>query len=491
MSRRIRLGHKVLLVNPNRMQPPVAPIALGYLASALGLNGYEVDLLDLCFSEDVAADIEGYFARNSVVAVAFTIRNTDDASFATRAFFIPEYKGVIDCLRRHTDAPIILGGSGFSIMPQAILGYCGLDMGIWGEGEYALPLLVDRIVNGGDCWDVPGLVYRAGRDFETNPPKYLDLASMATPRRDMVDNRRYFEQGGMGNIETKRGCAGRCIYCADPLGKGNRVRLRSPQSIADEVEVLLEMGIDHFHFCDSEFNLPPGHAMSVCHELVSRGLGSKVRWYAYCSPLPFDDDIASAFQRAGCAGINFGVDSAEDRMLRTLGRSFSVEDLERMAQVCHRQGITFMYDLLLGGPGETRESLKNTVETMKRLSPSRVGAALGVRVYPGTGMADIVRNQGPIEMNTNLHGVVDETLFAPIFYLEAALGNDAPQHLADLIAGDERFFFMSGDTVDRNYNYNDNDLLVNAIRGGYRGAFWDILRRLADGPSLDSRDIAV
>ena len=474
---------KVLLVNPNRMQPPVAPIALDYLASSLGLSGYEVDLLDLCFSVDVAPDIKNYFSQNSVVAVAFTIRNTDDASLATQAFFIPEYKGVIDCLRLRTDAPIILGGSGFSIMPQAMLDYCGLDVGIWGEGEYALPLLVDRVVIGDDYRDVPGLVYRAGQDFKTNPPKYSDLETMAAPRRDMVDNRRYFSEGGMGNIETKRGCAKRCIYCADPLGKGSKVRCRSPKSVADEVEGLLVMGIDCLHFCDSEFNLPPGHAMSVCHELVGRGLGSKMRWYAYCSPVPFDDGIASVFKRAGCAGINFGVDSSDDAMLRRLRRDFCVGDLLATADVCRRHDIVFMYDLLLGGPGETRDSLKATIETMKRLSPSRVGASLGVRIYPGTGVADVVRNQGPIETNPNLHGVVDETLFAPVFYLESALGNDAAQYLTDLIAGDERFFFMSGDVADRNYNYNDNALLVDAIKKGYRGAFWDILRRLLAEPT--------
>jgi len=249
--------------------------------------------------------------------------------------------------------------------------------------------------------------------------------------------------------------------------------------VVDEIESLLKMGIDHFHLCDSEFNLPPEHAISICREIVKRGLGPKIRWYAYCSPVPFDDEVASTFQRAGCAGINFGVDSGDDQVLRRLGRDFSVEDLAMTADVCHRHDIVFMYDLLLGGPGESRDSLRATIETMKRLSPSRVGASLGVRIYPGTRLADIVRNQGSIETNPNLHGIVDETLFAPIFYRESALGDDAAAYLNDLIAGDERFFFMSGDVADQNYNYNDNALLMDAIRKGHRGAFWDILRRLS------------
>ena len=472
------LARRVPLVNPNRMKPPVAPIALDYLTSSLAGRGFEIDLLDLCFSDDFAREIEGYFASKDSFAIAITLRNTDDTSLVTRDFFIPRLKEMIDCIRSHSCAPLILGGSGFSIMPEAILQYCGLDMGIWGEGEYSLPLLLRKIAAGEDYRTVPGLVYRVARGFRRNPPRYLDLESMPAPERNAVDNRRYFSEGGMGSIEAKRGCPKRCIYCADPLAKGRRVRRRSPGSVVDEIEVLLRMGIDHFHFCDSEFNLPPAHAGEICREIASRGLASRVRWYAYCSPAPFSEGLAALFKKAGCAGINFGVDSASERMLRTLERDFTVEDVARTAQLCHRQGIVFMYDLLLGGPGETGDSLRETIETMKRLSPSRVGASLGMRIFPETRLAAMVRRQGPVEQNPNLRGVRDEKFFTPVFYLSSALGEDAPGYLASLVDGDERFFFMSGEVADRNYNYNENTLLTGAIRDGYRGAFWDILRRL-------------
>jgi len=473
----------VLLVNPNQMKPPVAPLALDYLASAL--KGFEVDLLDLCFSEDFAQEIDRYFASNvsyNVFAVALTLRNTDDTHFAGQDFFVPRFKEIADRLKSHTPAPLILGGSGFSIMPEAILEYCGLNMGIWGEGEYSLALLLRKMVAGEDYYDVPGLIYRAEEGFRRNPPRYLNLNGMPPSERNTVDNRRYFAEGGMGSIETKRGCSKRCIYCADPLGKGRRIRLRSPMSVGDEIEALLEMGIDHLHFCDSEFNLPPSHAEAICHEIIGRGLGSKVRWYAYCSPAPFTDETALLFEKAGCAGINFGVDSASDRMLRTLGRDFTVEDLESTADICHRQGIVFMYDLLLGGPGEAKGSLRETIETMKRLSPTRVGASLGIRVFPGTRLAALVRKEGPIAKNPNLHGAADENenFFSPVFYLSSALGEGAQQYLGRLIAGDERFFTAFAEAGDQNYNYNQNELLVQAIRDGYRGAFWDILRRLAE-----------
>jgi radical SAM superfamily enzyme YgiQ (UPF0313 family) len=320
---------KVCCVNPNQMKPPVAPLALDYLAHALKKSNFQVDLLDLCFSNDISRDIEGYFARNDVLAVAVTLRNTDDTYLASQDFCIDRYKQVIDLLKVKTDAPIVLGGSGFSIMPQAILSYYGLDLGIWGEGELSLPLLVERIAAKRDYRDVPGLVFRSGEGFLINDPKYLDLSRIGAPERSTVDNYRYFVEGGMGGVESKRGCPKGCIYCADPAGKGKKLRLRSPQSIADEVESLLEMGIDHLHFCDSEFNIPEGHARNICLELVKRGLGDKLRWYAYASPVPFSQELAALCRRAGCAGIDFGVDSGSDGMLRCLGREFLVADLSR------------------------------------------------------------------------------------------------------------------------------------------------------------------
>ena len=145
-----------------------------------------------------------------------------------------------------------------------------------------------------------------------------------------------------------------------------------------------------------------------------------------------------------------------------------------------------MYDLLLGGPGETRQSLKRSIETMKTLSPSRVGAALGVRIFPYTRLAALVGEQGPMAENPNLRGTVagNESFFAPIFYLSSDLGADVEGYLVELVNGDERFFIGSKEGVDANYNYNENTHLVRAIKAGYRGAFWDILRRITEESTL-------
>jgi radical SAM superfamily enzyme YgiQ (UPF0313 family) len=472
---------RVLLVNPNRMKPPVTPIALDYLADALNRHQIQADLLDLCLIQDWKAAIDAYFRHTTVDAVGVTLRNIDDTTFTSREFFLPGFKEVTDYLGGKTDAPIILGGSGFSIMPEDVLDFCGLDLGIVGDGEEALPLLVQKLAARESCASIPGLVYRDAAGFEHNAPAWPRLDGDRVPGRSAVDNLRYLREGGMGSIETKRGCPGECIYCVDAQSKGHRLRCRSPQRVVAEMEALLAQGVDCVHFCDAEFNLPASHANDVCREMIRMGLGDKMGWYAYASPVPFGPETAALYRKAGCRGINFGVDSADDGILRTLGRDFDFEDLQRTAAACHKQGLVFMFDLLLGGPGETKDSLARTIRAMKQMEPHRVGAALGIRVFPGTRLADMALRSGPLDSNPNLHGAVkdNDRFFRPVFYLSAQLGGGAPQYLDELIDDDQRFLFMRPPQASgMNYNYNDNSRLVEAIREGYHGAFWDILRRL-------------
>jgi hypothetical protein len=155
-------------------------------------------------------------------------------------------------------------------------------------------------------------------------------------------------------------------------------------------------------------------------------------------------------------------------------------DLEETAKACRGAGLVFMYDLLLGGPGETRQSAATTIELMKRISPHRVGVSLGVRVYPGTRLSGIVGDESPMAQNPNLRGAAADNadLLAPVFYLSSALGEDAAGYVAGLVGGDQRFFFPTTEAGTEAYNYSDNERLAEAIKKGCRGAYWDILRRL-------------
>ena len=470
----------IALINSNDMKPPVAPIAIEYLAGALAAAGFGVEVIDCSFGEDPAGEIRRRLAAIDPLLVGISFRNTDDCFWPSGAWFVPRLGALVAAARAATSAPIVAGGCGFSIYPREILETCGADFGIAGDGEAPLLELAQRVARGEDCRTIPGLVYRdeAGRTV-ANPPEYADALSVS-PARAWIDNARYLREGAMGNVETKRGCPAACIYCADPLAKGVRARCRPPGEIAGEFEALAAQGVDVLHLCDAEFNLPMPHALATAEELARRGLGRRVRWYCYAAIQPFTEQLAHAMRAAGCIGINFGADSACDRMLAVLGRAYRKEDVAAAVAACRAAGIAVMLDLLIGGPGEDESSARESIEFVKRAAPDCAGAAVGVRVYPGTRLAAFVRSQGPIAGNPNLRGAVteNENFFRPLFYVDWKLGPEPGALVARLIDRDARFFQPAAGDPTLDYNYNMNDVLAAAIARGERGAFWDILRRL-------------
>ena len=486
---------RVVLVNSNEIRPPVAPIALDYLAGALSDDGRQVDVLDLSFAADAFQALADYFCSNSVLAVGMTFRNSDDCFWPSAASFVPRLVELAGAIRGMTDAPLVLGGGGFSLFPEAVLEACDCEFGLVGDGERAFVEFVRALERGRGLDRVPGLVRRAGgpgtREFTRNPPDRPSPLNLSTSR-DNVDNLRYFREGGQGNLETKRGCDRACTYCADPLIKGTRLRLRALREVAEELEALLRQGIDVFHLCDSEFNIPPHHATAVCEEFARRGLGSKARWYTYASVIPFPDEVAGAMRKAGCVGINFGTDSASASMLAAYGRRHCKEDIAQAVCLCREHGMRVMIDLLLGGPGETEATVRETIDFMKQVGPDCVGAALGVRIYPGMPLAARLCQEGPLSANPNVWvredggaqpfmqaaGDLADGLLKPAFYISKDLSHNPAQLVRDLIGGDTRFFAPVDEQSLENYNYNENLPLVEAIRDGARGAYWDILSQM-------------
>ena len=471
---------KALLVNTNQMKPAIAPIGLEYLADSLIAAGHQPGLLDLCFSEDIASDAAAAVRKFSPDVIGVSVRNTDDCYFSGGAFLLPGVREMVDALRACCSVPIVMGGVGFSVMPEQVMDFCGADYGIAGEGEEAFAQFLSAMERGTGLQDVPNLLYREGGLIRRNGGSFSLLDDLPRRLRSFADNAHYFRVGGQAGFETRRGCNMKCVYCADPVSQGRRVRLRSPELVVDELKALLAQGVDHFHTCDCEFNIPGEHAKDVCRAIIEAGIGERVRWYAYCSVTPFDSEMADLLRRAGCVGVDFGADSGSDSMLHSLGRHFKSEDLVRTAKLCHQHGITFMYDLLLGGPGETEDSVRETIELVRRVDADCVGVAMGVRVYEGTVMADRVRAEGETAGNPNLYGARESNphFVKPVFYISAELGAGIVDFVRGLVADDKRFFLPSNEQVESNYNYNENTVLIHAINNGARGAYWDILRRL-------------
>ena len=469
------------------MAPLIGPIGLDYVAASAYKVGIDVQVVDLGLADRPEKTLEDYFSTHEPKLVGLSFRNADDCFWPSADWFIPGLKDTIKTIRAMTKAPIVIGGVGFSIFAKSIVEYTGADFGVLGDGETAIAELYQQLKAARKFEDVPGLVWREKKTINSNPPSWPNSISLGTSR-NFIDNQSYFKLGGQCGLETKRGCNRPCIYCADPLSKGTMLRLRNPSEVADEVESLLSQGVDVLHLCDSEFNVPRNHAYAICEEFISRSLGDKVRWYAYLSPTPFDADLAKAMAQAGCVGIDFTGDSGSELMLRTYRQQHNREDLATAVKLCRLNNIAVMIDLLLGGPGETPRTVRETIEFIKQIGPDCAGAALGIRVYPGTAMeqiiADELRKPKKSGIRRKYRGPIN--LLKPTFYISTALGERPAEFVRDLIAGDQRFFEPALETDSKtaeredaaNYNYNENLLLTQAIQKGARGAYWDILRHI-------------
>jgi radical SAM superfamily enzyme YgiQ (UPF0313 family) len=461
------------------MVPAIGPIGLEYVAEAAARAGIDVGILDLALSAEPDRSLREHLSGCSPMLIGLSFRNVDDCFWPSAQWFVPGLAELVHRIRGLSEAPIVIGGVGFSVFARQIVEYTGADFGIHGDGEQATISLYRQVQGGQQYEKVEGLVWRCNGAMQSNQPAWPAEISLPA-RREMVDNRVYFARGGQCGFETKRGCNRRCLYCADPLSKGPAPRSRKPGEVADEIESLLVQGIDVLHTCDAEFNVPRSHALAVCAEMIRRSLGQKVRWYAYLAVTPFDAELAGAMRQAGCVGINFTGDSASETMLRTYRQPHRADDLATAVRLCRANGMKVMIDLLLGGPGETPQTAGETISFIKQVSPDCAGASLGIRVYPGTGMVDALQRQGPLDANPGLRrkypGPID--LFRPTFYISPALGREPARLIKDLIAGDQRFFEPMAEQPDAeatDHNYNDNTDLVEAIRQGAHGAYWDIL----------------
>lgn len=476
------------LINTNLMRPAIAPLGLDYLAGAAREADVETEVVDLCLAEDPDETLRGFFQRHSPLLVGLSFRNVDDSFWPSAQSFLPPLRELVQELRRLTGAPIVLGGAGFSVLAERIVAWSGADYGIRGDGEAAVVALYRALAGGRQPRDIPGLV---SSTFANQPSWGAAGHALHIPtRRDAIDNAVYFRLGGQMGLETKRGCPAACDFCADTLAKGSAARLRPPADVADEAAALLQQGVDVLHLCDGEFNMPYAHARAVCDAFIARGLGSRLRWYTYMAVTPFDASLAQASALAGCVGINFTAPAATDAMLRAYGQRHRARDLAATVSAARAAGITTMVDMLFGGPGETPETVREAVQFLKQLGPDCVGAALGVRLYPGLPLTARIAAEGPLDSNAGLwrryEGPVD--LLWPTYYISPALGERPAAVIRDAIAGDQRFFEPSdapeagpeaGGPGAKDHNYNANTWLVRAIAAGARGAYWDILRKRA------------
>jgi radical SAM superfamily enzyme YgiQ (UPF0313 family) len=454
---------KILLISVNRekMPYPVFPLGLAYLAGALREGGYMVEVLDLCFSQDPSCDLKDALQRFQPDLIALSLRNLDNLTYPTSVSYLQEVEEVIQVCRQSSSAKLIMGGSGYSLAPEELLQYFNVDFGIVGEGEETLLQLVKSLEGQTPISPSPHFLMKG------SPLPHLiggaRVSPIKAPDRTLFETRRYLEKGGMGNIQTKRGCPFSCIYCTYPLLEGKEVRLRKTEEVVEELNQLTQKdGVDYIYFVDDIFNYPPSYAEALCREMIQKKV--KIKWSAFVNPGFLSEDLLKWMKEAGCAGIEFGTDSGSRRMLKTYKKSFTVEDILQSSRRCSALGINHCHYLLLGGPGEDEGTIEESFQLMDRLDPTAVIAMLGIRIYPGTEMVRIAQSQGMIHQNSNL--------IFPHFYISPTLEGRLEEIIREKALERKRWIVPG---LEINISQN---LMEEIRRFRIRGPLWELVGRM-------------
>lgn len=407
---------RLLLISENRTRDNLVPYPLGisYAAAAADRAGHDVEGLDLMFSEDPAADIRKAIEEFEPDCFGLSIRNIDNQDMRRTVFYPESVSEIVDAIRSCSDRPVIAGGAGFTIFPLECLEYLGLELGVVGEAEASFPALLERLESGADISGVPGLAIRkGGRESLNRLVSYPDISTAGPPDRDCFDVRRYNwipEEGPpfIANLQSRRGCHMRCIYCSTPDIEGRHLRLREPGLVADELASLeSEYGIRTASFVDSLFNHPARYARELCLCIIERD--TSARWMCNYNPAGHDPGLPELMRRAGCFQVSLGNESGSDHVLSALRKGFTKNDISNAVRDIKEAGMAVNCFLLLGGPGETHETVKESVEFVESLEPDMVTVTPGIRIYPGCELERIAVEEGVIAAGSNL--------LRPVFYL--------------------------------------------------------------------------
>lgn len=397
---------KVLLISANTEKINILPMPIGvhYVAEAAQNKGHDVRVLDLMAHEESSALIKESIEAFHPDVVGISVRNIDDQNRSSPRFLLEEVKSTVLHCRRFSNAPIILGGGGYSIFPDTALAYLEADMGIQGEGEYAFPELLKRLEKRLGLAGLPGLYVKGGglQGTRTFIHDLHDLNISAIQRFSSAYDRDLWVP-----LQTRRGCPMDCSYCSTATIEGRTIRKRPPRNVIEELGAFVEQGFRRFFFVDNTFNLPPSYAEELCRMIVRQDMD--ISWRCILYPANVEEDLIELMAAAGCKEVSLGFESGCEQILKTMNKRFGPKEVRTISMLLEKHGIRQMGFLLLGGPGETRASVLESLAFADSLPLDHLKLTQGIRIYPHTKLAKLAVNEGIISP--------DDDLLKPTFYM--------------------------------------------------------------------------
>jgi radical SAM superfamily enzyme YgiQ (UPF0313 family) len=370
---------RVLLINPYYpiSETPSPPLGLAYLGAALEQAGTQVKILDYVVYpyrrdalESVLKEFKPHVAGATAVSMTF-----DHAEQILK-----------DVKTSDPQVLTVMGGPHVTFYAQETLEtFAELDVVVIGEGEETLVELLRAVKCARDFDTVSGIAYRVGSKIKSTAKRerIKNLDTLPLPARHLLPLGRYRALGLPMSITTSRGCPYQCIFCVGRKMVGARVRYHSADRVAAELQYLANLKFHQINIADDLFTANQNHCLAVCEEILKKNF--KTNWTAFARVDTVSERLLSKMKSAGCTAVSFGIESANPAILNTIKKGITVQQARDAVRKCLRVGIRPYASFILGLPGETPETIKETSAFAANLQQE--GLAYGFHIltpFPGT-----------------------------------------------------------------------------------------------------------
>ena len=370
----------------------MVPISLPSIAALLRAKGHSVKIIDSTVED---TSVQKMLEDTKKIDPQLIIFNTATATFYGDVEFI---KAVKEISKSHLSAI----GAHVSSLPEQVLRESPLDSVIRSEPEYTAYELAQALEAGEDLTKVEGVSVKINNKIIHNAkrPFIKNLDDLPFPARDLIKNERYvmpFSNKPYTLLVSSRGCTHNCIYCTARQYYGNKLRLRSPENVVDEVEEIVnKYGINDITMWSDTFTLDRDFVVSVSDEILKRGL--KLNWMANSRVDRVDYELMKIMKKSGCSMLSFGVESGAQNILNNVKKGATLEQAEQAFEAAREAGIETIAHFMLGLPGETKETVKQTIRFAKKIRPDYAQFYCAIP-FPGTEFHDIAQKNGWIVTN--------------------------------------------------------------------------------------------
>jgi radical SAM superfamily enzyme YgiQ (UPF0313 family) len=395
---------KILFIQTNtyRFLNP-SPIGASLVARALQKAGHAVMFLDLMFEKNPNRAVQDAIKKHQPELICYSVRNRDNMT--EKSFFdpMPGIKLLMQSVRHVSSAPFLLGGTAFTTYPKSMLLDTGADYGIAGDDLENVTRFVASLESGKPDLSTPGLVYRSSHDVVVeNPFKIVGYRNVDFDNYSLVDLKKYRRGYWQAGVVTRTGCNEKCAFCDTFHTFGRDFVLREPRQIASEILALKKTGLVRSIFLiDAGFNRPLDFGKSVLEEIIRQR--AFLRLNAIFDPGHADREFFKLFKRAGGLMMTLFAESLSDPVLKALGKSFCYDDILSNVNLMHETGVPFFFMPTFGSPGETKETVQETLSRLPKLKAPVFDFSIGWRIQARAPLFDIAVKEGLIDADDDCY----------------------------------------------------------------------------------------